>query len=191
MAEDSRAHDLSEQVASRATRAGLWMTAGGVVLFVAGLLAGLSLDGRLMGQPVAPAPETPNETEAARGADHPNGIWDLEKVPPLIDHGCERGSPKMFDAVAKSVQQILKLNDEQGRQVRQIIVRYHPRMEGLRQQFEPELRRLALDALGDLWPILDGEQQGRLQRILARHGKWLGRAATQPVWAASQPSGSE
>jgi len=95
------------------------------------------------------------------------------------------GHAEDLDKVARRVRQILDLDVGQENQVRAIIDKYHPRMEALRKQFEPELCKLAIAALADLWPVLEGEQRGRLNRILGRHGKWLVGAASRPTAAAA------
>lgn len=175
--------ELSHQVSARATRAGIWMTATGAALFVAGLFAGLAIDRQLMGEPIRPAdqvlPGPEAQPDAARQKDEEIKINVYLKGDP------EPGSPEMLDAVARRVREVLKLDENQERKVRAIIDKYHPRMEALRKRFEPELRGLAGEAIVDLWPILQADQRARLERILGRHGRWLIHAVTQPASAPS------
>lgn len=177
--------ELSHQVTSRAARAGVWMTIAGVVLFVSGMLAGLTLDRRLMGQPVhqgeGTAIQPPAGVNEKRADDEKCGI----KPGKWFNEDFEPGSPEMLDAVSRRVREVLELDDEQEKSVRVIIKKYHPRMEELRKEFEPELRKLALTALVDFWPVLEPEQRKRLERILGRHGRWLIRSVTQPASAPS------
>ncbi len=193
MVKPNETHDLSDQVVDRAARAGLWLTCAGVVLFVAGMVAGMALDRRLVGEQVdidAAPPDEPATTvekpEQATGPVHPkegtigrsepagHGLGDIKPIP-----------SEVLDKVASRVRDVLRLSDEQERQVRQVIEKFHPRMEKLRHRIEPELRRLALDAVNDLLPILEPEQRDRLERILDRHAPWLGRAVSQPADAAA------
>ncbi len=178
--------ELSSQVTSRATRAGLWMTVGAAVLFLSGLFAGLALSGRLMGQPVSPAPiaSNPIAADPMPPPESPNTGCEPRR-PDWLGKDLEPGSPEMLDAVARRVREILKLDAKQEKRVRSIIDKYHPRMEELRREFEPELRKLAVEALADLWPVLQDEQREHLGRILGRHGQWLIRSVTQPASAAT------
>jgi hypothetical protein len=178
MADADNGTELSYRVASRAARAGMWMTAAGAALFVAGMLAGLMLNRQTVGQPVPTGEGIPPRPEAGPYAERQN---DEEiKIDVWLKGDPEPGSPQMLDAVARRVREVLKLDDDQERQVRAIIDKHHPRMEALRKQFEPELRKLALAAMLDLWPVLKDEQRKRLERILGRHGRWLIRSVTQP-----------
>jgi len=186
MADTGRDKQLSHQVTVTAARAGLWMIAGAVALFIIGVLVGLTLERRLMGEPVpaeAQAP-TPSPTETPRD----EAIEDpLAKVP-CVDPNINPDSPAMRDVVAEQVRQILKLDETQRREVRAIIEKYNPRMQELRRRFEPELRKLALDALGDLRPILQPEQRDHLDRLLARHAKWFLNPTTPSAVPGSAPS---
>lgn len=185
--------NLNDQVVSRAAKTGIWLTCAGVVLFIAGMVAGLALDRRLVGQQVDIGAEASDEGPAVlpqpKEVDdsvHPTegptdgadvvlqGLDDIKPIP-----------SEVLDRVASRVRDFLRLNDEQEREVRQVIEKFHPRMEELRQRVEPELRRLAVDAVNDLLPILEDEQRGRLERILNRHAPWLGRAVSQPAQAGS------
>lgn len=156
------------------------MTAAGVLLFLAGMMTGLTLDRRLMGQPVAPPVDEPNRTEATSAVARPTGQRDVE-TRAWLEEGCDPASPEMLDTVARRVRQILGLKAEQEKQIRDIIEKYHPRMKGLRRQFEPELRALSVDVVGDLLPVLETKQRERFMRILNRHARWLARAVSQPT----------
>jgi hypothetical protein len=183
------AEELSSQVTSRATRAGLWMSLGAVAMFVAGVMTGRAMDRRLMGGPVqvATVPPAPNEVQTPPAAKVQKDVPDV-KTPEWLKHEYEPGSPEMLDHVTKRVKQILRLDEGQGQQVRAIIEKYNPRMEVLRRRFEPELRKLAIDAVSDLWPILRVEQRNRLTRILGRGGRWLIEATSRPARPTSAPS---
>jgi hypothetical protein len=187
MADTRNEDELSSQVMSRAAKAGMWLTVAGVILFVAGMFAGMTLDRRLMGEAVAPESNESQPVVAVGPATTQKDAPEVKR-PSLFDQECEPGSPEMLDAVAKRVRDILKLNEEQTRQVRRMIDKYQPRMEELRKQFEPELRQLAIEAMADLWPLLEQDQRQRLQRLLGRHGRWLIRSVTQP---SSSPAGHE
>ncbi len=180
MVDNSDTNRLTSQAASSAARAGLWLTVGGAALFLVGVLTGLTLDRRLMGEPVA-AEDDRSAGGEARIDDDPTGTDERVRKALWLDGDYEPGSPEMLDAVARRVREILKLDAAQEKQVRAIIDKYHPRMEEMRQRFEPELRRLAIEALGDFWPVLQTEQRERLERILGRHGRWLIRSVTQPT----------
>ena len=190
MVDVDRVDELSSEVTSRAARAGMWMIASAVVLFLAGVIAGLTIDRKLMGKPVAAAPvPVAQVVEDVEVAALPNKPGLSLKIDTPIwlrqDYEYKPGTPEILDQVARRVRQILDLDAAQEKQVRAIIDKHHPRMEALRKQFEPELRKLAITALADLWPVLEGEQRGRLNRILGRHGKWLIGATSRPTTAAT------
>jgi hypothetical protein len=177
MADTGTNNPLSSQVSHRATQAGLWMIAGAAALFIAGVFAGLTLERRLMGQGTPVAAAHANTIEIGDPAKEANDSYDIRI--PLIDPNIEPGSPAMRDAVAERVTQILKLDPNQQRQVRGIIEKYTPRTEELRRRFEPELRKLALEALADLMPILQPDQRQHLERLLERHARGLLNPTTQ------------
>ena len=192
MVDHDNVDELSSQVTSRATRAGLWMTVGAAVLFLSGLFAGLALSGRLMGQPVSPAPTASNPiaADATTSPESPNDAREPRR-PDWLNQDLEPGSPEMLDAVARRVREILKLDAKQEKRVRSIIDKYHPRMEELRREFEPALRKLAVEALADLWPVLQAEQREHLSRVLGRQGQWLIRSVTQPAATTSKAVSNE
>lgn len=189
MAQDSSDNPLISQVRTCATHAGMWMAAGGVVLFVAGVFAGLTLEHQLMGQPPSADTGSGEGGAAATRGGEPDDSCEI-RVPP-IDPNIDPASSQMRDAVADRVRQILNLNGDQQHQVREIIEKYNPRMQEMLRRFEPEMRRLAFDALGDLRPVLNPEQREHLDRLLLRHARWLLRPSSRPALTSRDtPSGN-
>jgi len=170
---------VNHQVSTHATQARLWLTACAFVLLGVGILAGVTLDRHLMGQSIPANGSAGSETQTAKTAAEPNDTCVIKM--PLIDPNLDPESPEIRDAVALRVKEILKLDSDQQHQVRAIIEKYNPRIQDLRHRFEPELHRLALDALGDLRRVLNDDQKRHLDVLLGKHGRWLLKPSSQPA----------
>ncbi len=160
------------------------MLLGAAVMFFAGMFAGMTLDRRLMGEPVLSAEE--DATEAIAPPKHQvattrprNRRYDMKALLPEGDY--DPGSPELLDAVAERVRKVLDLSEAQAVEVRGLIEELHPRMEEVRRHVEPELRKLALEAMTKLWPILDDRQREQMAEMLGEHGRWLVRAVGKPA----------
>lgn len=83
----------------------------------------------------------------------------------------------------------LDLNQRQREEVRKILKDARDKMRGVREEFQPKINTISLEARTNIYSVLKPDQQDRFAEFLEENRQFLPLREVPPAWQTNAPSG--